>query len=55
MILKKTLTTGVILTLPKGYIHALYHSSPWYMYIFQVSGDRLQDHWSSGFLFIYFF
>ena len=25
--LKKTLTPGVILTLPYGYIHALYHSS----------------------------
>ena len=21
----------------------------WYMYISQVSGERLQDHWSSGF------
>ena len=21
----------------------------WYMYISQVSGERIQDHWSSGF------
>ena len=54
--LKKTLTPGVILTLPLGYIyiHAYYHSSQTkfigrYIYISQVSGERLQDHWSSGF------
>ena len=23
----------------------------WYMYIQQISGERLQDHWSSGFVF----
>ena len=23
----------------------------WYMYMKQISGERLQDHWSSGFLF----
>ena len=44
--LKKKLTPGVALTRPWGYIHVDYHSS-WY--ISQVSGERLQDHWSSGF------
>ena len=23
----------------------------WYMYMQQISGERLQDHWSSGFVF----
>ena len=26
-----------------------------YWYIQQISGERLQDHWSSGYLFIFFF
>ena len=26
-----------------------------YWYMQQISGERLQDHWSSGFLFVFFF
>ena len=44
MILKKKLT------LPWGYIHI--HMNiivrPVHLYISQISGERLQDHWSSG-------
>ena len=47
--LKKKLTPGVALNWPWGYIHVYYHSSHWY--ISQVSGERLQDHWSSGLYF----
>ena len=43
--LKKKLTPGVVLTLPWGYVHVYYHSSGIYL---GVSGERLQDHWSSG-------
>ena len=25
----------------------------WYMYMKQISGERLQDHWSSGFIFFF--
>ena len=50
MILKKKLTPGVALTRPWGYIHV--HITilvkQVYWYISQVSGERLQDHWSSG-------
>ena len=47
--LKKTLTPGVILTLPWGYIHAFYHSSLTRLLVHvYISGERLQDHWSSG-------
>ena len=45
--LKKALNTGVILTLPWGYIHAYNHSSQTSLLVSQVSGERLQDHWSS--------
>ena len=45
--LKKTFTPGF--ALPWGYIHVCYHSSQQvYLFISQVSGERLQDHWSSG-------
>ena len=48
--LKKKLTPEVALTLPLGYIHVNYHLvKQVYSYISQVSGERLQDHWSSGF------
>ena len=47
--LKKTLTPGVILTLPWGYIHAYYHFSQTSLLVYsQVSGERLQERWSSG-------
>ena len=51
--LKKKLTPEVALTLPRGYIHVYYHSSykQVYWYISQVSGERLQDHWSSGYTY----
>ena len=50
--LKKKLTPGVALTRPWGYIHVCYHSRQTiYWYISQVSGERLQDHWSSCLLF----
>ena len=50
--LKKKLTSEVALTLPWGYIHVYYTIivKQVYWYISQVSGERLQDHWSSGFL-----
>ena len=44
--LKKTLTPGF--ALPWGYIHVYHHSSQTSLFISQVSGERLQDHWSSG-------
>ena len=46
--LKKKLTPDVALTLPWGYIHVYYLVKQVYWYISQVSGERLQDHWSSG-------
>ena len=51
MNLKKKLTPGGILTLSLGYIHVydLYSKTRLLVYIFQISGERLQDHWSSGF------
>ena len=45
--LKKKLTPGVALTWPCGYIHVVKQV---YWYISQASGERLQDHWSSGFV-----
>ena len=47
--LKKKLTPEVALTLTWGYIHNTILVKPVYWYISQVSGERLQDHWSSGF------
>ena len=48
------MTPGVILTLPKDYIHGHYHSSQTsLLYIFQVSGERLQDHRFSGLFSIF--
>ena len=47
--LKKTLTPGVVLTLTWGYIHYItIIVKEVYWNISQVSGERLQDHWSSG-------
>ena len=45
------MTPEVALTLPWGYIHVhvYYHSSQISLLVSQVSGERLQDHWSSGF------
>ena len=42
------MTPEVALTLPWGYIHVYYHSSQISLLVSQVSGERLQDHWSSG-------
>ena len=47
--LKKKLTPEAALTLPWGYIHNTILVKQVYWYISQVSGERLQDHWSSGF------
>ena len=48
-VLKKTLTPGVILTLAWGYVQAItILESNKFIYVYQVSGERLQDHWSSG-------
>ena len=50
MNLKKKLTPGGILTLSWGYIHVYdLYSETRNWYISQTSGERLQDHWSSGF------
>ena len=52
--LKIKLDPGVVLTLPWGYIHVHYHSSfQVYWYISQVSGECLQDHWSSGIFLVH--
>ena len=48
--LKKT-TPEVALTLPWGYIHVYYYSSQTNSLVSRVSGECLQDHWSSGFKF----
>ena len=49
MNMKKKLNPEDVLTLSWGYIH-LYdlYSKQVYWYISQISGERLQDHWSSG-------
>ena len=52
--LKKKLTPEVALTLTWGYIHNTILVKQVYWYISQVSGERLQDHWSSGFTLFYF-
>ena len=49
IVLKIKLTTGVHMSLPWCYIHVYGHNSQhinWY--ISQISGERLQDHLSSG-------
>ena len=49
---KKKLTPGIILTLPRViYVYITILVKQVYWYISQVSGERLQDHWSSGFLY----
>ena len=50
--LKKKLTPEVALTLTWGYIHNTILVKQVYWYISQVSGERLQDHWSSGFILL---
>ena len=50
--LKKKLTPEVALTLTWGYIHNTILVKQVYWYISQVSGERLQDHWSSGLPFL---
>ena len=50
--LKKKLTPEVALTLTWGYIHNTILVKQVYWYISQVSGERLQDHWSSGFFLL---
>ena len=45
--LKKKLTPEVALTLPWGYIHVYNHSIQTSLLVY-ISGERLQDHWSSG-------
>ena len=52
--LKKKLTPVVILTLPRViYMYITILVIQVYWYISQVSGERLQDHWSSVFLLLY--
>ena len=53
MILKIKLTTGVHQSLPRGYIHEYVHISQTSLLVYQISGERLQDHWSSGYLLLY--
>ena len=49
MNLKKKLTPGSILTLSWGYIHVyMFIVKQVCWYISQISGERLQSHWSSG-------
>ena len=49
--LQNMLTPGVILTLPRvTYVYIIILVKQVYWYISQVAGERLQDHWSSGFL-----
>ena len=48
VILKIKLTPGVHLSLPWGYMYMTIIVKQVYWYIFQISGERLQDHWSSG-------
>ena len=48
--LKNKLTPEVALTLPWGYIHVYYHSSQTSLLVY-ISGERLQDYWSSGIIF----
>ena len=49
--LKKKLTSGVILTLPRViYMFITILVKQVYWDISQVSGERLQDHWSSGYI-----
>ena len=57
MILKKKLTPGVILTMSWGDIVCVYdhYSRTSLCYVSQISGEPLQDHWSSGLLMICFF
>ena len=45
-VLKDKLTV-VILTLPRGYIHVDAHYSQT-SFLVCISGERLQNHWSSG-------
>ena len=52
--LKKKLTPEAALTLPWGYIHNTILVKQVYWYISQVSGERLQDHWSSGFIYFHY-
>ena len=47
--LEKKLTPGAILTLPMVlFMYITIQVKKVYWYISQVSGERLQDHWSSG-------
>ena len=48
-VFKKKLTPGVALTQPWCYIHVYYHSSQTSLLVYiSASGERLEDHWSSG-------
>ena len=42
------MTLAFFTTLPWGHLHAYYNSSQTISLVSQVSGERLQDHWSSG-------
>ena len=46
----KEIDPGVILILPLGYIYMYDHYS---QTISQISGEHLQDHWSSCFYFVF--
>ena len=51
MNLKKKLTPGVILPCPGAIdMYMIFVVKRVYWFISQVSGERLQDHWSSGFI-----
>ena len=51
--LKKNFNPWAVLTLPWGYIHVydLYSQTGLFIYIYQILGERLQDHWSSVVVF----
>ena len=63
MILKKKMDLRAHMTTPRGNIHVYYHNiqtspplkphgqlKPNFMVYAADSGERLQDHWSSGFI-----
>ena len=52
--LKKKLTLRVILTLTWGFIHVYEHYNQTKLLVY-ISGEGLQDHWSSVFLFLSLF
>ena len=44
--------SGVVLTCPGAiYMYMTFIVKQVYWYIFRITGERLQDHWSSGLIF----